>query len=443
MFELKIVLDKLANMGVKDGDLTVIRRERLTVNFTDRVENCKHTYGYVLGFRIALGKRVGLYLSNDVTPQGLEEAVKNVVKIARVSPEDPHWISAPKGLKTVSVDRVYDERLAKLTPEEAVEIVETTMDGINSSKPGVKSVYGALNVELSERTIANLQSEEVSRKDTFIVLYATAKAGEGDETATFSDFQQSRFIDEVKPYELGREIGLKAYEFVGAKTVDTGLYDLILDGRVAASIFNVLLSTAISADSVQMGRSPLANKIGSEVMSQKITFIDDGTIPGFMGSRICDDEGIPVRRNCVVENGVLKTYLYDTYTANKAGCESTGNSHRASATVSRPFPNNLILKPGDCKLDEMIEDTSKGVYVLRTIGEWLSNPVSGYLNATITHGYLIINGSIEGKVKGAVIGGDFYQIMRERVLELSKDLYGNGNSYSPHVKFERIQLSGK
>jgi len=91
----------------------------------------------------------------------------------------------------------------------------------------------------------------------------------------------------------------------------------------------------------------------------------------------------------------------------------------------------------------MIEETSKGVYVLKTIGEWLSNPVSGYLNATVTHGYLIVNGSIEGKVKGAVIGGDFYQLMKSKVLGFSKDLHGSGNSYSPHVKLERVQLSGK
>ncbi|MEM2240467.1 MAG: TldD/PmbA family protein [Candidatus Bathyarchaeia archaeon] len=442
MFNLRRILDKLTSIGAEDGDLTVIRRERLTVDFTDKVEACRYTNGCVVGFRVAVGRRIGLYLSNDVTPQGLEEAVDKVVKIARASPEDPYWVSAPKGLGVTSVDRVYDERLAKLTPEEAVEIAESTIEGINSSKYGVKSVYGVLNVEISERTIANLHGEEVSRRDTFIVIYATAKAGEGSESATFSDFQQARFMDEVKPYELGREIGLKAYEFIGAKSLDTGLYDLILDGRVAASIFSSLLSMAISADSVQTNRSPLVNKIGSEIMSPKVTFIDDGTVPGFMGSRMCDDEGIPVRRNCVIESGVLKTYLYDTYTANREKRESTGNSHKASATSSRPLPNNLILKPGDYELDEMVGETSKGVYILKTIGEWLSNPVSGYLNATVTHGYLIVNGSIEGRVKGAVIGGDFYQIMKDKVVGLSKDLHGRGNSYSPHVKLERVQLSG-
>jgi PmbA protein len=443
VFELRQVLDKLVKMGVRDGDLTAIRRERLTIDFTDRVEVCKHTSGCVLGFRVALGKRLGLYLSNDVTPRGLEEAVNTVVKIARVSPEDPYWVSAPKGLGASDVDKVYDKRLAQLTPEEAVGIANSIIDGINSSKPGVKPVHGVLNVEVLERTIANLSGEEVSRRDTFIVYYATAKAGEGDESATFSDFQQSRLLDEVKPYTFGQDVGFKAYEFIGAKVVDTGVYDLILDGRVAASIFSTLLSPAISADSVQMNRSPLVGKIGSEVMSLNVTFIDDGTVPGFMGSRTCDDEGIPVKRNVVIENGVLKSYLYDTYTANRENRESTGNSHKASATSSRPFPNNLILKPGEYDLDEMIEETSKGVYVLKTIGEWLSNPVSGYLNATVTHGYLIVNGSIEGKVKGAVIGGDFYQLMKSKVLGFSKDLHGSGNSYSPHVKLERVQLSGK
>lgn len=90
-------------------------------------------------------------------------------------------------------------------------------------------------------------------------------------------------------------------------------------------------------------------------------------------------------------------YFYNTYTADRERRESAGNSNKASATSSRPFSNNLILKPGDYELDEMIEETSKGVYFLKTMGEWLSNPVSGYLNATVTHGYLIVNGVYGGE----------------------------------------------
>ena len=441
--EFTRIADSLIRFGAEDGDYMVARGDDLIVDFTDRVKAIRFTSGYRVYIRASVGRRVGFYTSSDPSREGVEEAAKTAVEIAKVSPEDPYWVGAPRGLGLTDVEGIYDSRLAELTPDEAVDMVMSAIEGVSSSRPGVRPVRGSLRVGVRKYTIGNLNGEEVSRRGTSIFIYISGRAEEPGRSAVYTDFQSSRSLDRVKPYELGREVGLKAYEFLDAKPVSTGSYDLILDGRVAASIFRVMLSQAVSADAIQMGRSPLAGKIGRKLLSEDVTFVDDGTIPGYVGSRPCDDEGIPVRRNVLFDRGVLKTYLYDTYTANKENRRSTGNAHRSAGASTVPLPNNLILNPGDYTLEEMVGDTSKGVYVLKTIGEWLSNPVSGFLNATVTHGYLISNGSIVGRVKGAVMSGDFYQLMNVKVVGLSKELHESMNSYSPHVKFEKVQLSSK
>lgn len=443
MTEASSIAVRLVKFGAEDGDYMVAKSEDLTIDFTDRVEAIRFTSEHRVYIRASVGRRVGFYTSNDLSPEGVEEAVKTTVKLARVSPEDPYWAGSPRGLGLTDVQGVYDSRLEKLTPDDAVDMVKSVMEGVSSSKPGVRPSRGSLRASIREYTIGNIAGEEVSRRETSILLYVTGRAEEPGRSAVYTDFQNSRSLDQIKPYELGREVGLKAYEFLDAKPISTGVYDLILDGRVAASIFKVMLSPAVSADSVQMGRSPLAGRLGHKLLSEKVTFIDDGTVPGYAGSRPCDDEGIPVRRNVIFDKGVLKTYLYDTYTANKEKRVSTGNAHRLAGASTTPLPNNLILNPGDHTLEEMVEDTQEGVYVLKTIGEWLSNPVSGFLNATITHGYLISKGSVAARVKGAVVGGDFYRLMSVKVVGLSKELHDSMNSYSPHVKLEKVQLSSK
>lgn len=440
--EFTRIADSLIRFGAEDGDYMVARGDDLIVDFADKVKAIRFTSGYRIYIRASVGKRVGFYTSSDLSREGVEEAAKTAVEIAKVSPEDPYWVGAPRGLGLTDVEGIYDSRLAELTPDEAIDMVMSAIEGV-SSRPGVRPVRGSLRVGVREYTIGNLNGEEVSRRGTSIFIYISGRAEEPGRSAVYTDFQNSRSLDRVKPYELGREVGLKACEFLDAKTISTGSYDLILDGRVAASIFSVMLSQAVSADAVQKGRSPLAGKIGCKLLSEDVTFVDDGTVPGYVGSRPCDDEGIPVRRNVLFDRGVLKTYLYDTYTANKENRRSTGNAYRSTGGSTAPLPNNLILNPGDYTLEEMIRDTSKGVYALKTIGGWLSNPVSGFLNATVTHGYLISNGSIVGRVKGAVISGDFYQLMNVKVVGLSKELHESMNSYSPHVKFEKVQLSSK
>ena len=109
----------------------------------------------------------------------------------------------------------------------------------------------------------------------------------------------------------------------------------------------------------------------------------------------------------------------------------------------QPSPTNLILAPGNVDPEEMIQETKKGMFIEETIGEWLSNPISGNLNATVTHGYLIENGELTTPVKGIVIAGNFYEILKDGIELIGNDLRNSSQNYSPTVKLSEITIAGK
>ncbi|MDH5780547.1 MAG: TldD/PmbA family protein, partial [Candidatus Bathyarchaeota archaeon] len=172
--------------------------------------------------------------------------------------------------------------------------------------------------------------------------------------------------------------------------------------------------------------------------------VDDGILRGGWHTKPFDDEGHPTQRTPVINDGILKNYIYDTYTALKDNVQSTGNAQRSYYWMNpQPSPNNLILKTGETSPEEIIRGTKRGIYIEDTIGEWLSNPISGNLNATITHGYLVENGELAEPIKGVVVSGNFYEILKEGIEIIGNDLRNSAQNYSPTVKLAELTIAGK
>ncbi|MEM4739601.1 MAG: metallopeptidase TldD-related protein, partial [Zestosphaera sp.] len=189
-------------------------------------------------------------------------------------------------------------------------------------------------------------------------------------------------------------------------------------------------------------RSPLIGKLGEELVSEHVSIVDLGASSEVLGSKPFDDEGHPTRNTILFEKGVLKTYLYDTYTALKEGKESTGNASRTFSTAPVPQPHHLRLMPGEARLDELISETREGVLVMDTIGEWLSNPVSGHLNATITHAYLVREGKLVKPIKGAVITANVYELLKHHIEAVGRDLRIEYGVSAPSLKFSKVKIAG-
>jgi len=390
-----------------------------------------------VGVRVVLGRRVAMAASAGLEAGSIEKAVERAFKAAKASSEDPHWSSLPTRLSATSVEGVFDGETAEVTPDAILDAFNPLTASVGG---GVRLVEARLSTHVGQVAISNTYGGEVYRRGT--AAYCGLEVIVEGEQSTGHEWDSSTSFRRLRLEQTGESAVEKAIKFRGAKPIETGALDVVLVNKEAASLIGLMVGPAVSALWVQESRSPLAGRIGEAVADEQLTIVDDGTMPAGLGTREFDDEGVPTRRNVVIEKGVLKTYLYDSYTAGREGRESTGNAHRAPWSRPEPSPNNLVVKAGSGGLEELVGDVKRGLVVYDTIGAWLSNPVNGWLNATVSQGMLVVNGEEVQPVKGVIISGNFWSIVREGLGGVGGDVEHAGSNYSPSLLLRNLTVAG-
>ncbi|MCD6263645.1 TldD/PmbA family protein [Candidatus Bathyarchaeota archaeon] len=440
----ELAVKRALELGATEAEAYVQRAKIIRVGGSEEIEDFNTVESLGIGLRVVLGRRIANYSTSILDEAEVEGAVAKAVKIARVSPEDPDWRRLNRRFGESQAQGYYDDSLEALDYQEVVEALESSLSLVRDYDPRVKPTRVFLTVGVTGVSIANSYGEGCERRETYVVASMRVKAKGGGLESTGSEYQQARSWREIDFEELATKASERAMKFLRARPIPGGRMPVIIRNRIFASILGVLLSGPINADWVQKGASPLSNRLGTQIASEDVHIIDDGVMEGGWGTRPFDDEGHPTQRTPVVEGGILRSFLYDNYTALKEGVESTGNAQRRGYwTTPQPSPSNLILRPGGVSFEEMVAETREGIYVEETIGEWLSNPVSGNLNATVTHGYLVKEGELTEPVKGVVISGNFYNLLKEGIELVGDDLEGSMNYYSPTVKIRQLTIAGK
>jgi len=409
-----------------------------------RIESVSSGSRIELGLRVAVGKRVAIYGAVVYDPGDVEEAARYAVKMARAAPEDPKWSSLPRRLGAAAVEGIYDPRIAEPELEGFVSELRSALEAVPEAEPRSRPTQGSATFTAVERVVANSYGESVSSRSTLFVLFAGAQARGDGEEAGYYDVIARRSLREVDLRGFMEEVGRRAALFLGARRIGSGSYDVVLRGRVFASILNTLIAPAVSAEWVQRGRSPLAGRLGQQVLGSSITIRDDGTAPGLVGTEPFDDEGVATSSKPLFDKGVLRTFVYDSYTAAVEGRRSTGNARRRSvSSAPTPWVTNMVVEPGDASYEELLSSVRRGVVVFSTIGEWLSNPVTGMLNATVSNGLYVENGEVRHAVRSVVLAGNIYELLSRGVEALSREVENSMNVYAPHVLLRGVVIAGE
>ena len=435
---------KAESLGVSEAEVYVVREHSMSVAGDVRgVESIVSGESVSAFARIVIGKKLSVQGSMISTPSDIDVLIENAVKIAKVSSEDPKWVSLPKRLGSSMIFDIVDERIRNPDIGFYTEIVKEALEKPKQFSKIAFTNIAEVSLTFSERAIGNSYQQPVSCEKTDFVFSINVKAVDEGAESSFSSYYHAPTLREFNMSKVVEEATNVATSTLRARPVETGKYQVIFMPRVFASVLQALIVPAIRADMVQKNRSPLANKLFSEIISQEITLIDDGAAPNMAGSSPFDDEGVATKRKTVFDRGVLRTFLYDTYTANIDGRESTGNARRAGSSNTYPDATNIIVLPGSPFLESIIRDLRKGLVVYGTIGEWLSNPVNGFLNATITHGLLIENGEVKQAVKGVVLSGDIYRLLKENLIALSREYEVVSNYMVPAIAIDNVTVAGE
>jgi len=444
-----LAVKKALKLGATEAEAYLQRTNTIFVTFVDKIETMKTVESTGMSLRIAVGKKTAIYSTSILDEKEIIGASAKAVKIAKVASEDSRWKHFNKKFGKTSVERCYDKKLENPDYEEINETLMSSVAFMRDCDKRVRPTRSFFSIALENVSIANNYKECIERKGTEIGVSLTCKIEENGINSTGAEQQQARTWKEIKFEDLAGKAAEKAAKYMRAKPIPSGKMPVIIRNQIFGNMLGIFLSGPINADWVQKGRSPLSGKLEKQVASENIELVDDAMMRGGLRTRSFDDEGHPTQRTSLIIKGVLKNYLYDTYTALQDNVESTGNASKPFGywTNLQPSPSNLMLKAENADFEEIIKETKKGLYVDQTIGEWLSNPVSGNLNATVTHGLLIENGKATQPVNGVVIAGNFHELLMSGVEMIGNDprnSIGAGvSTYSPTVRLAQLTIAGK
>ena len=261
-------------------------------------------------------------------------------------------------------------------------------------------------------------------------------------------------FDSILPEDIGKEAARQAVTMAGAGYCPAGVMPVAIGNGFGGVIFHEACGHSLEATSVAYGKSQFCGKLGQMVANPKVTAIDDGTIPNAWGSINIDDEGTPGRKNILIENGVLKSYMIDKFNGRRMNMPSTGNSRRQSyqyEPTSRM--TNTYIAPGTDKAEDIISSMEYGLFA-KNMGGGSVNPVTGEFNFAVNEGYIVRNGKICEPVRGASLVGKGSDVI-QNIDMVSDDLeHGQGmcgsssgsipvNVGQPMIRVSSITVGGR
>jgi PmbA protein len=415
-----------------------------TVVRMGEVETLKESGSRAIGLRVFLGQRTASTYSSDFSEDGLERLVKGALDLARVTSEDVYaGIPEPDQLGSLPGDlKLYYDDVYSLPPEERIDYARRAERAALDADPRMKnSDGGSFDAATGHKVLANSHGfvGEYRRSYCSISAAPIAQDERGNMQRDYW-FSLARTISKLEsPESVGREAAHRTLRRLGARKIASTQVPIVLDPIVAGSVVDNIFDAA-NGDAIYRQSSFLANKLGEKVAAGNITVIDDGTMPGGFGTEPFDGEGVPTRRTVVIEKGVLKSYLLNTYTAKKLGMKTTGNASRGLAGTPGIGSGNFFLEKGDRTPQQIISDIKQGLYVFQFLGFGV-NMVTGDFSRGAS-GLWIENGEFAYPVEEVTVAGNLKDMLHN-ISEIGNDLEFRGSVASPTLRIDGMMVAGE
>ena len=431
-----------------------------TVNHTinmisDKVDSIKDTVIAGAAVRVYKGLRSVMATTVDTSEAGLIACARKAADAL--------------GEGTAQIDIVLRERLfgdihpIRIVPscvenKVKVEILKRGYFAAKEYDRCISQVSGTLLDVDHNILIANTEGIYAADRQvrTRISISAVATVGSETQTGGFNPGRRMglEMFDTVDPREVGIHAAKQAVTMVNAGYCPAGVMPVAIDNGFGGVIFHEACGHSLEASSVAYGRSQFAGKLGQKIANEKVTAIDDGTIPNAWGSINIDDEGTPARKNVLIENGVLKSYMVDKFNGRRMGMESTGNARRQSyAYTPTSRMTNTYIAPGTDSREDIIGSMEYGLYA-KEMGGGSVNPVTGEFNFAVNEGYIVRNGKICEPVRGASLVGKGSEIIQNidmvgSELDMGQGMCGSSsgsiptNVGQPLIRVSSITVGGR
>src|SRR5271167_3202216 len=406
-----------------------------TVVRLGEVETLKESGSKAVGVRVFIGQRAASTYSSDLTPVGIRQLVDSALVLAKVTSEDP-FAGIPEASQLGKLEgdlELYSEDVYSLCTADRIDYARRAEKAALDADPRiVNSEGGTFDAGVSYKVLANSHGFVGDYQRSYCSVSAVPIAQvEGSVMQRDYWYSVAMTLKKLQsPEEIGKIAAQRTLRRIGARKVKTAKVPIVFEHTVASTLVGHIFE-AVNGDSIYRGASFLAGKLNERIAGDNINVVDDGTMHGGF---------VPSRRTVVVENGVLKSYLLNTYTAKKLNLQTTGNASRGLAGTPGIGPGNFFLQPGTKSLQEIIADVKEGLFVTEFLGFGV-NLVTGDFSRGAS-GLWIQNGELTFPVEEITVAGNLKDMLFN-ISEIGNDLEFRGAIASPTLRIDGMTVAGE
>jgi PmbA protein len=442
------VLARALKAGATDAEAVVYEGDEFGAKVRlGQVETLKESGSRAVGLRVFIGQRTASTSSSDFSNESIERLVDGAITLAKITSEDPFaGLPEPEEFGKLEGDlKLYFDDVNELPPSERIEIARRAEAAAMAYDTRIQNSGGAdFDTATSHKILMNSRgfTGEYRRSycDFSVAPIAIDEKGGMQRNYWYSISRTAKKLE--SPEAIGREAARRTLSRLGARQVKTQKAPVVFSPEISRSIIGNIFDAA-NGDAIYRHATFFADMLGQQVAGENITVVDDGTmiidgIGGF-GTSPFDGEGLPSRRTVLVENGILKNYVMNTYTARKLGMKSTGNASRGLAGNPGIGAGNFYLEPGTLTPEQIIGDVKSGLYVTETMGFGVNLVTGDYSQGA--SGVWIENGELAYPVEEITIAGNLKDMYRN-IAAIGNDLVFRGASAAPTMRIEGMTIAG-
>ncbi len=397
-----------------------------------------------LGLRVFRDHRTALTYTSDLSEAALDRFVAESVELARLSEPDELNELPPKDELATTLPELdlFDPEASRTTAKQALEICRRAEAAALAYSPKVTNSDGATySRTIGAGAFANSEGFAGGLRGTYqsIVVEPICDDADGKKRNGFW-WTANRFVSALQdPESVGREAARRTVAKLGAEKIATGELPVVFDPESGRALLRLLFSV-ISGGAIYRKSSYLMDREGTEIASPLVTVVDDPLLPRAPGSRPYDGDGLPSRKNVVVENGILKTYLLDVYSARKLGRKSNGCAGRGVGGAPHVTTSNFVLQKGETAPETILEGVERGLYVTEMMGFGF-NAVTGDFSRG-AGGFLIENGKLTQPVTEVTVSANFDALLKS-IDAVGTDLDLRSSTACPTFRVGKMMIAGK
>lgn len=399
-----------------------------------------------LGLRVMRGQQVAVTYTSDLTESGLARFIEDAVELAKLSQPDPFAGPPEHSLLSKPVDHpnleLFDPQIDGIDAGRAIDMAKRAEAAALKVDPRLTNSEGAtVSRQAGASALVTSGGFQGGVRGTYasIAVHPVADDTDGKKRSGYY-WSARRFADAIQsPEEVGLEAGRRTIAKLGSRKIDSQEVAVIFDPDSARSIIG-LLAGCVNGGAIWRKGSYLIEREGQQVASSLVTILDDPLIPRGPGSRPFDGEGLASRRNLIVDQGVLKTFVLDTYSAKKLKKHSTGNASRGSSGGVGPSTTNFILQPGTSTPEQILAETDRALYVTDMMGFGF-NAVTGDFSRGAA-GFWIERGQRAYPVSEVTISLNL-DAMLKRIDRVGNDLDLRTSICAPTIRVSAMTVAGK